>query len=59
LCRSLGREFERLHPYDFFGLVQHQGRLDFRDARPAALASVGKRSAFHQVLILSPTSLGG
>jgi beta-glucosidase len=27
--------FETLHPHHFFGAIQHEGRLDFRDGDPA------------------------
>jgi len=30
----VGTPFETLHPYHFFGRVQHEGRLDFRDGNP-------------------------
>jgi beta-glucosidase len=31
----VGTPFERLHPYHFFGALQNEGRLDFRDGDPA------------------------
>jgi beta-glucosidase len=30
--------FERLHPYNFFGSLQHEGRLDFRTDDPGLIA---------------------
>lgn len=30
--------FERLHPYNFFGALQHEGRLDFRAEDPGVIA---------------------
>lgn len=40
--------FERLHPYNFFGSVQHEGRLDFRPDDPGM-------AAFERASITVPT----